>query len=96
MPYPTSTGAITVDIGQIDSNLPNPTASDIETALLPPGSLVYLKSGGPLMTVISVEESNKRNCTWFDATGDEGFLGGDAYFESFPVACLVGRIEVGE
>jgi len=30
-----------------------------------PGDVVHLKSGGPLMTVESVDDSGV-NCTWFD------------------------------
>lgn len=31
------------------------------------GELVQLKSGGPIMTVVSVDVDNQVTCTWFDS-----------------------------
>lgn len=36
--------------------------------MLKEGDVVQLKSGGPLMTIISKYDNNAFNCTWFDGT----------------------------
>ena len=45
------------------------------------GSVVQLKSGGPIMTVIKVKDDGSAICTWFDGSGKRG----DA---AYPIAAL--------
>ena len=33
------------------------------------GDIVRLKSGGPKMTIVSIDESAGASCTWFDRNG---------------------------
>lgn len=33
------------------------------------GDVVRLKSGGPKMTIVSIDESAGASCTWFDRNG---------------------------
>jgi uncharacterized protein YodC (DUF2158 family) len=51
-----------------DTDAPKPAAQSLAAALLRAGDLVRVRSGGPLMTVTSIQ-GDQVNCSWTDWDG---------------------------
>ena len=51
----------------------------IVSEVFTPGSVVYLLSGGPAMTVVGITGGGVAECVWFDTTGHVQ----KAYFPAF-------------
>jgi uncharacterized protein YodC (DUF2158 family) len=63
-----------------DTDAPKPATQSFAAAQLRIGDLVRVRSGGPLMTVTSVQ-GDQVNCSWFDQNGQ-------SESQNFPVFAL--------
>ena len=51
-----------------------------------PGDVVILRSGGPKMTVESIDPQGRVHCTWFNEVGNYAVqMGGGMLFQGLPM-----------